>query len=213
MNCKVQHLTENIRYRILIIDEEHYILDMERNFWKIIFPFLIWLLPSPVFKVENQTITEQLKVAKTKKKSGPLLVFLGVIAFVLGKLLTPLMDYFEIESSSVVNVLFLIIALILVALLYFFISHNRKKKLYNVVQLEACQQYVLWIRPRSMKQIFKLLAVYIWFFGLVSLGSAAYVSTGNIMVLIIGSGLLFALLLVNRITVEEGHIKVKFKGN
>ncbi|WP_449354449.1 DUF443 family protein [Virgibacillus natechei] len=213
MNCEVQHLTENIRYRILIIDGEHYILDMEQSFWKIIFPFLFWVLPSPVFKVENQSIMEQLKGPKTEKKSGSLLVFLGVIAFLLGNLLTPLMDYFEIQSSPLVNILLVIVALILVALLYFSISHKRKKKLYNDVQLETLQQHVLWIRPRSTKQIFKLLAFLIWFFGFVSLGFAAYILTGNIMVLIIASGLLFALLLANRITVEGGRTKVKFKGN
>lgn len=211
MNCEIQHLTENIRYRILIIDGEHYILDMEQSFWKIIFPFFMWMLPSPVFKVENQPILEQLKAPKTEKKGGSLLVFLGVIAFILGNLLTPLMDYFKIQGSLPVKILLLIVALILVALLYFTISHKRKKKLYGVVQLETHQRYELWIRSGSAKQIFKLLVGYIWLFGFVSFGIAAYFLTGNIMVLIIASGLLFALLLANRITVEEGRTKVKFK--
>lgn len=56
MNCEVQHLAENIRYRILIIYGEQYILDMERFFWEIIFPFLFCTLPSPIFKVENQRV-------------------------------------------------------------------------------------------------------------------------------------------------------------
>ncbi|BAC13279.1 hypothetical conserved protein [Oceanobacillus iheyensis HTE831] len=68
MDCEIQHLDKNMRYRILIINGEQYILDMERSVWKIIFPILFWLIPSPVFKVEDQDIVEQLKTAKKEKK-------------------------------------------------------------------------------------------------------------------------------------------------
>lgn len=211
MNCEIQHLTENIRYRILFIDGEYYILDVEQSFWEIIFPFLFWMLPSPVFKVEDQTIVEQLKAPKTEKRGGTFLVFLGIFAFVLGKLLTPLMDYFEIRSSPLVDILLFIIALILVTSLYYSISNKRKKRLYDIVQLETCQQYELWIRPASTKQIFKLLVFYTMFFVLTVLGFVIYFLSGNLMMLIIDSGLLFSLLFGIRIPAEEGHTKVKFK--
>ncbi|MFD1414137.1 DUF443 family protein [Oceanobacillus jeddahense] len=67
MNCEVQHLAENIRYRILVINGEQYLLDMERSFGKILFPFFFWMLPSPIFKVENQDIMGKLKVTKKKR--------------------------------------------------------------------------------------------------------------------------------------------------
>ncbi|MBT2598931.1 MULTISPECIES: DUF443 family protein [Oceanobacillus] len=211
MNCEVQHIDKNIRYRILIINGEHYILDMERSFLSIIFPFLFWMFPSTVFKVEDLNIVEQLKEPKREKVDSSWLTFLGGLAYVLGILLTPLMDYFNIPSSILVNTIMLVFVLILVALLYLSISSNRKRKLNNIVKLEELQKNLLRIRPSSIKQIFKVLVVYTWFLGLSLLGFVAYIQTGNIMVLIIGSGLFFILLLVSRITVEEGHTTVRFK--
>lgn len=70
MNCEVQRLEDNIRYRILIINEEQYVLDMEQSFWKIIFPFLFWMLPSTVYKVEDPFILEQLKKPNKEKNQA-----------------------------------------------------------------------------------------------------------------------------------------------
>ncbi|MFD1389186.1 DUF443 family protein [Oceanobacillus oncorhynchi subsp. oncorhynchi] len=211
MNCEIQRLAKNIRYRILIINGEQYILDMERSFWKIIFPFLFWLVPSQIFKVEDKAIVEQLKTAKKEKAESSLIISLGGGAYALGILLTPLMGYFEIPSSPMVNIMLLIPVLITVALLYFSISYKRKKKLENVIKLERLPQYVLWIRPSSIKLVFKFLVAYIFLLGFVLLSFLLYIQTGNVMVIIITSGLLFLLLLASRVTVDEGYTTIKFK--
>ncbi|MEC5425185.1 DUF443 family protein [Virgibacillus sp. C22-A2] len=210
MNCEVQHLENYIRYRILIINGEQYILDMERSFWKILFPFFVWIVPSTIFKVNDPAIIEQLKESKNEKAGSSQLVFLAGFAYVLGILLTPLMNYFEISVSPLVNILLLFIALLLVALLYLSISHKRKKKLENVVILEQLSKHVVRIRPRSNKQVFKLLAAYTWLIMLDVFFFLGYIQTRNLMVLIVASGLLFGILLACRITVEEGHTTVKF---
>jgi len=69
---------------------------------------------------------------------------------VLGILLTPLMDYFEVQSSPLVNVLLLMVALIFVAILYLSISRTRKNKLIDVIELEMLQKHELLIRPKSI---------------------------------------------------------------
>ncbi|WP_040981892.1 DUF443 family protein [Oceanobacillus jeddahense] len=211
MNCEVQHLAKNIRYRILVINDEHYILDMERSFWKIIFPFLFWIVPSSIFKLEDQDIVEQLKAPKRKKTDGALLISLGGFAYVHGILLTPLMDYFEVQSSVFVNSILLIIALILVALLYLSISRTRKKNLIDVVELKTLQQNIIQVWPKSIKHIFKVITVYTGLLGLNLLFFVGFIETQNIMLLIIASVFLFAFLLSNRITVEEGYTTVGFK--
>lgn len=211
MNCEVQHLYKNIRYRILIINGEQYILDMEQSFWKVIFPFFFWVFPTPVYKVEDQTIVEQLKEPKREKVGRLIVVSLGGIAYVIGILLAPLMDYFEVPMSPLVNTILLIIALILVVLLNLSISYNRKKKLYNVVELAELQQDKLRVCPNSIKHVFKLSAVYIFLLGIVVLFFIGYIETQNIMLLIFTSVLWFLLLVAIRVTVEEGHTTVKFK--
>lgn len=211
MNCEVQHVTENIRYRILIIDEEPYILDMGRSFWKIIFPFFFWMSPNPVFKIGNQAIMEQLKTPKKGKASSSKLVFLAGIAYFLGTLLAPLMEYFEVPISPFFSGIALFFALILVAFLHFSINHKRKSKLYNVVEIETLPENKLWIRPGSTKQVFKVLLIYLWLLAIVLFSFLFYFESKNLMVLIISSGILFMVLLTSRITVEEGQTTVKFK--
>src|SRR5699024_9940498 len=145
MNCEVQHLEDNIRYRILIIDGEQYILDMERSFWKTIFPFFVWMLPSAVFKVEDSSIVEQLKQPNKEKVGGSWVMSLAGIGYFLGILLAPLMGYFEIPMSPLVNIMLLVLVLILVAIFYMSMSYRRKKKLENVIHLEGLSKRQVWI--------------------------------------------------------------------
>ncbi|MFD1414136.1 DUF443 family protein [Oceanobacillus jeddahense] len=128
----------------------------------------------------------------------------------LGQFLTPLVDYFEVQSSFFINSIFSVVALILVTLLYLSISHKRKKNLNDIIGCNSLQQSIIRIRPKSTKHIFKAIAVYIWGLGLVLSGFVMYIDSGNILILIIGSGFYFALFAIHRITVEEGYTTVRF---
>lgn len=211
MKCEVQRIDNNMRYRILIINGEQYILDMERSFWKIIFPFFVWMLPNKVFKVEDATIAERLKETNKEKVGGTWMTSLVGISYLLGILLAPLMDYFENPISPFVNITLLMISLVLVVLLYLSISLQRKKEMENVIEIDMLPEHELWIRPKSKKQVFTLFAAYVWLLGFDVFIFMGYVVSQNIMLLIIASGLLFLLLLLSRITVEEGHTTVRFK--
>ena len=193
MNCEVQQLEDNIRYRILIINGEQYILDMERSFWKTIFPFFVWILPNMVFKIEDTSILEQLKEPNKEKIGGRGIMSLAGIGYFLGILLAPLMGYFEIPMSALTNGLLLIFALILVAILYLSMSHRRKKKLGTVVNSDELSRRELWIRPSSKKQVFKLLALFLMFAALNLLFFATYIESRNIMMLLISSLFFFSI--------------------
>ncbi|MEI3614944.1 DUF443 family protein [Pseudogracilibacillus sp. SO30301A] len=183
MNCEVQHLEKNKRYRILIINGEQYILDMERSFWKTIFPFFNWILPSTVFKVEDSSVVERLKEPNKEKVGGSWVMSLAGIGYFLGILLAPLMGYFEVPMSPLVNAMLLMLAITLVAILYMSMSHRRKKKLETIVDLDKLSRCELWIRPSSKKQVFKLLAAFLWFVVFNGLFFMVYIESGNIMVL------------------------------
>lgn len=103
------------------------------------------------------------------------------------------------------------ISLVLVVLLYLSISLHRKEEMENVIEIEMLPEHELWIRPMSKKQVFTLFAAYVWLLGFDVFIFMGYVVSQNIMLLIIASGLLFLLLLLSRITVEEGHTTVRFK--
>ena len=46
---------KNLRYRILVVNNETYILDLGHSIWKILFPFLFWVFRNPVYKVDQET--------------------------------------------------------------------------------------------------------------------------------------------------------------
>lgn len=211
MNCEVRHLGDNIRYRILLINGEFYILDMERSFWKTIFPFFVWILPSTVFKLENSSILDSLNDMNKEKVGSSWAISLGGIGYFLGILLAPLMGYFEIPMLLSVNVTLLVIALVFVAILHLSLSQRRKKKLKFFVNLDKLPRHKLWINPNSTKQVLKLVALFLMFVSLNVLFFATYIETSNIMMLFISSLFFFFYLLTPRITVEEGYTTVKFK--
>src|SRR5690625_7624577 len=99
------------------------------------------------------------------------------------------MDYFNIPMSPLVNIALLIFALIMVGVLYFNFSYNRKKILYDVVELEALPRNKLWIRPTSIKQGIDVLFRYIFLLWICIFFLLWYVATHNIMALISPSGL------------------------
>lgn len=210
MKCEVQLLEDNIRYRILIINDEQYILDMEGSILKSVFPFLNWVLTSTVFKVED-AIIERLKTSSRKKVEGSWVMSLAGIGYFLGIMLAPLMEYFEVTMTPIINAGIIGIAFILVGSLYMSMSYLRKKKLENVISLGDLQKSELKISPSSKKQVYKLLSALLWSIGVNGLFFAVYIVSGNIMMLLITSFFFFGHLLTSRITVEEGYTTVRFK--
>ena len=210
MKCEfIELLGDNIRYRILIINDERYILDMEGSILKI-FPFLNWMLTSTVFKVED-AIIERLKTSSRKKVEGSWVMSLAGIGYFLGIMLAPLMEYFEVTMTPIINAGIIGIAFILVGSLYMSMSYLRKKKLENVISLGDLQKSELKISPSSKKQVYKLLSALLWSIGVNGLFFAVYIVSGNIMMLLITSFFFFGHLLTSRITVEEGYTTVRFK--
>jgi len=67
MKCEVQKAM-NIRFRILKIEGNTYILDMSQSKWNIVFPFLTWILPHTIYKVDGEEISKKLKVPSGSQK-------------------------------------------------------------------------------------------------------------------------------------------------
>lgn len=42
-----------LRYKLLEVDGNFYIVDMDRNAWVFLFPFLNWILPHIIFKINH----------------------------------------------------------------------------------------------------------------------------------------------------------------
>ncbi|WP_269410516.1 DUF443 family protein [Lentibacillus daqui] len=211
MTGEIKHLANNERYRILIIDGETYIMDIENSFWKIIFPFLFWLLPNRVFKVEDQALVEQLQTEKMERKGVSSMTAIAGISYAVGISLAPLMDYFNVPMPPLANMALMLFAIMLVGLWYYKLSCNRKQKLYDVIELEKMSKKKLWIQPSSIRHFLNVLFSYIFLLGFDLSMFVVYIAFKNVMILIIASGFLLGFLMVNRKTIREGNATMKVK--
>ncbi|MDY0404077.1 DUF443 family protein [Virgibacillus sp. 179-BFC.A HS] len=90
LDCEIKNMHKNVRYRILIVNDKKYILDMGKSFLKILFPFTFWILPNTVYRIENENDLEQKKAPAAKQtKTSYSSVFGAGISLLLANLLGP----------------------------------------------------------------------------------------------------------------------------
>lgn len=120
MNCNVEGVYMNLRYRILNIGEERYILDMGgSSFWRILFPLLYWIIPVNVYKVDDNELLEKIVTPYIEQKGiGWQLALGSFVPLGLGNLLYPLVEYFNMEITPLTSII--IIAIIFFLLIDFF---------------------------------------------------------------------------------------------
>lgn len=123
MKCTVRRTAKNLRYRILTIRGEKYILDMGgASLWKMLFPFFYWLLPNRVYKVENPQIAETLTAPTVKEKAGSSQFVWMIVASIVASTLSPLINYFDVGIPIYVNAIIVTVIVVLMMLLIFSLS-------------------------------------------------------------------------------------------
>jgi len=214
MNCKVHGVFKNLRYRILIIDDEQYILDMGHSLWKLLFPFLFWMLPNPVFKVDDLNIVEKLKSSQVKQtKTGHSSVFGGAIGVFIATLLKPLQNYLAIPSTPLVNAVILMVVVVFVFILCTSINNMFKNKLQSLVNLRELSMHKLWVRPRSIKHFFQTVFFYLFSLALTLVFFMMSIEDPDVITLFFTMIVLLFLLFTGFLSITIGYTKVKFKGD
>ncbi|WP_158591825.1 DUF443 family protein [Oceanobacillus halophilus] len=210
MECEIQGAYKNLRYRILKLNRNTYILDMGKSFFKILFPFTFWTFPNTVYKINDEKIVEQLKAPIVKQTNTGYFSVLGAgLSILIANLISPLISYFDIQTSTSTNIFILVFSLILAILLRFYISHINQKNLKNVVELEQLEEVELWIRPKSIKYLFQYLFFYLFFLAFIIFGIAAFIEHGNVIILSLTLFFLFFLFIGSGLTISVGKTKVK----
>ncbi|MBP1971417.1 putative membrane protein (TIGR01218 family) [Virgibacillus natechei] len=214
MKCTVRRTSKNLRYRILTIRGEKYILDMGgASLWKMLFPFFYWLLPNRVYKVEKPEIVEQLTASTVKEKMGSSQFLWTIVASIMASILSPLANYFEVDIPIYINVIIVAIIVALMLLLIFSVSRMLKKKMYQIIDLSQLFKGQLWITPVPFKFVFLVIFMYVGCLGLGVMGAAAYIQYGNWLILLFSMILIFVgIVMPSLITIIEGNTRVKFLG-
>ncbi|MDE5415229.1 DUF443 family protein [Alkalihalobacterium chitinilyticum] len=211
MKCEVQKAT-NIRFRILKIEGNTYILDMSESIWKIVFPFLTWILPHTIYKVDEEEINKKLEFPRgSQKKMNISILFIAGIGIFVGNLLTDLTDYFYIPSTTLVNSIIATFVMLLIILVRSLLSNRNKNQFYKLVAPNLLSKDRIFIRPMSLKHFIQCLFVYIFFLVFFIATFILFITDGNLMLIVSATIFAMALSVTNVLYVFVGHTTVKFK--
>ncbi|UTR13814.1 DUF443 domain-containing protein [Salipaludibacillus sp. LMS25] len=211
MVCEVHYLYKNIRYRLISVDGEHYIVDLGKSFWKILFPLAFWMLPHTAFKVQDRTMVETFQMSDGEQtKMSPLNFFAVGITLILANLLGPLMDYLNISTSRNANIGILLAVVLIVVIQRYWFTKRNKKNLYKHVNLTQCETRKVWIRPKSITYFFKYLLTYLVFIPFSILLYVGFIEYGNMLILLGVVLFLFCLFICSGFTIGEGKTTLKF---
>lgn len=124
VKCQVKPMYKNLRYRFLITESNYYIVDMGHSYFKILFPFLFWLFPTPIYKLEDVTLLEKFKSPNDKietrnqeknkvveskseitKENESYSGWGAILGFLVAGALTPLRSYSFLPDTLVLNII------------------------------------------------------------------------------------------------------------
>ncbi|MBD1221047.1 DUF443 family protein [Virgibacillus halodenitrificans] len=214
VNCEVEFVNKNMRYNLLTINGETYIFDKDRSFWVFFFPFAIWLSSHFAFRIDDKSKIDQLKNPKdSQSKSGVFSVFGVGVSILIANLLRPIMDYFNMQITSLFIYSVLSITFIIIVLIRIFLSKMNKKSLSNIIITDKLNFEKVRIKPPSFKYVFKFLFSYLFIIAFNIICIASFVIYGNVMMLLFFMFMGLVLLILNIATVVPGRTKIKFLNN
>src|SRR5690625_2353693 len=194
MECEVEFLDKNRRYRILRIDGDYYLLDMEKNIWAIFLPLLFWLLPQKAYIVNLKTI-EKIRAPTSTSPNLSIIISIGIGgSVVLSRILKPILD-FSIQTAMIVNLLMLILT---ASIIFYLRLYSRKKmyqRLHNSVDLENLGTILIKIKPKFFKQYIVPIFGHLFFTILTIFSISLFITTGNFIGIICFT-LFFSLVLI-----------------
>src|SRR5690625_841676 len=214
MECDVDFTAKSmrLRYKLLLIENEHYLINSDQPIWVMFIQFAYWLMPHTVYKVSDQEVLEQIKSPTVKQEKASFISIFGIgMTVLLSKLLESISGYLEFQTQSLLGIIIFLFMIISVISLRLYISKVNQRNLQKVVNLSNLQKKKLWIRPESAEYLIVYSLLYPFFTLLTAAAIYGYFKIGDIILLICGIVLMFGLFYGNVLTMKQGTTKVKFK--
>src|SRR5699024_315794 len=214
MICEVERPNKNIRYKLVSVEDEYYILDQDRPIWLILFPFVYWFKSHIVYQI-NQATYEKLKQPDEKKRSKWEMI--SPVAFTspfLGRFLASKAERYNHLSSSMVSIVLIIVFIIATISIRIYVHQVCFKKTDKITGgLEMLPKRKIKIRPKKIS--IYLIATNGYFLGLSFsiLGGFLTITLNNptpLLVLVV-AGIIF--LISNTVFINIGDAKIKYLEN
>ncbi|TXL66724.1 DUF443 domain-containing protein [Cerasibacillus terrae] len=213
LECEAEHVFKNIRYKIIRVKDDYYILDMDQSIWTIIFPFLFWFIPHTVYKINRNTFEELKMPLKYQGGRGGFILLGTGISLILAQFIQPLLNGIMFQASMFVNVFIIIFSLILCIFYRIRVHHTRHKKMNEVIAMKKLEQEVIKIRPKLLKHYVMLIFFFLFTLAFIIPSMISFIQMGHIIPMLgfIAATAMFFIL--NTMAIFPGPAKVKFVMN
>ncbi|MFS0559468.1 DUF443 family protein [Terribacillus sp. 179-K 1B1 HS] len=209
---EIRRVKGNNRYRILIYNDEYYVIDIGTSILKNIFPFLFWFFGNPGFKIDRDvalqlTIHQKIDLSNSLKYGA---ISSGIATTFSGFLL-PLTDLATIKTSLYLNIIITILLTGILIWTFLFLMNKQKQRLKKNIDFT----YLPTLQIRTSRPKFRLIMrtafVYLFSFAFSVVCLLAFITESNLYILFVGLLLFFMFLLANGAALDHGKYKINIK--
>lgn len=211
MLAEVRHINKNTRYRLLTINNQSYIADLDRPVYAFLFPFILWLIPQKVFKIEDENVANKILVTDQKVSRVNLSIMSAGISILIANFLGLIIDYFEINTPNILNIILVLVIIFGIIFIRYYISKKNREKMILHLSLDKLDTLNYWIRPQSIKHVCFLLIYYVFFVVLLITCFGLFLFYKNFLFFLFSIIVLFFVLIGNGMTIIPGKTKVRLK--
>ncbi len=202
----------NVRYRILHIEGESYILDMGgSSLWKVFFPFLYWILPLSVYKIDdNQAINAIASPATEQQGVGSQVAIATALSLFLGNMIYPLIDYLNIKITATTSAVIVCLIFLLILALFIYSNKLLGRKIEQHIQLDKLPKEKIRVQPESIKYVVQNMFFYLFTLAFSVGVIVAVLEHPNGFLFFAVSIFIFMTLAVSFTTIRPGETSMRF---
>lgn len=210
MNVEVKDITNHQSFKYFQADDgKHYILEMQISLWKMLFPFLYWLLPLPAYLIRDEESVEKVCVKKEDNKPGNFILF-GFSGALTGLLLYSIIERFTIDMSFTLKIVIASCTFLAILLIFLFLNHKKKRELFHAINMKQAEKVSFRIKPQSVGHIIQIVLIYLFYLLFIFIALMNYLSNDNYLSLLISGALLLVFLLATNFVIKAGNTPVEF---
>lgn len=208
---EVERPNKNIRYKLVNVEDEYYILDQDRPIWLILFPFVYWFKSHMAYQI-NQATYERLKQPDEKKKGKwEMILPVAFVSPFLGRVLAPITEKYDNIIPYILNIALLIIFMVIIISIRIYVHQTCHKKTDKIIGgLDILPKRKIKIRPKKSSNYLVATFGYFLFLTFFIMGEAMAITYNNPTLIFISSGIGFMFLIMNTIFINIGDAKIKY---
>ncbi|MFU0803881.1 DUF443 family protein, partial [Staphylococcus warneri] len=164
----IKSIKNTNRFKIINDGDNIYIIDLDRSWLTILFPFIHYLKKVEIIKLSNQYKSQIENQFETNRKTNDYFSWLIVIiSLLITTLLRNVLYIFDFKGNLIINILSLLLMFILGFILRSKYSKRQLKKIYNLEYFNKQQVRIYPQLTLILKFIFAYSIILFFFIGIV----------------------------------------------